>query len=209
MGKAKFITIEGIDGAGKTTQVKLLADYLRSCGKTVATFRDPGDTELGGKLREILLHSIGFDIGLRAETLLYMAARAQLVVEKIRPAMDAVDFVISDRYMLSNMAYQGAGGGLGMYVVRDIGRFATHDLEADVTLLLDIDPQVALGRLSAGADRIEQRGLAYFTAVGMGFNRWVQECQRQGRHTQYAVFAASTIEATHASIKTYIEQYVM
>ncbi|MEM6799211.1 MAG: dTMP kinase, partial [Planctomycetota bacterium] len=136
-----FISFDGVDGVGKSTQLTELADWLRELGHDVVTCRDPGSTPLGERVRDILLAS-GEEtpIGGRAEMLLYMAARAQLVEQVIRPAIDAKKVVVSDRFLLSNVVYQGHAGGLPVDQLWEVGRVATGGVEPDCTLLLDMDP---------------------------------------------------------------------
>src|SRR5262245_41764155 len=127
-----FFSFDGIDGVGKTTQMDLFCAWLRERGEEVVTCRDPGSTPLGEKVREILLHS-GDDtpIARRSEMLLYMAARAQLVEEVIRPALAAGKTIVSDRYLLANLVYQGHAGGLDLESVRKVGLVAIDGVEPD------------------------------------------------------------------------------
>jgi dTMP kinase len=164
-----FIALDGPDGGGKTTQVARLVSWLESLGKEVVACRDPGGTGLGDRLRSIVLDRSELQIGIRAETLLYMASRAQLVEQTIRPAIEKGWFVVSDRYLLANVVYQGYAGGVAVDDVWQVGRVATGGLMPDLTLLLDVPPQVAQTRVGAPRDRIEDRPESFRAAVRSGF----------------------------------------
>lgn len=164
-----FISLDGVDGGGKSTQVAMLADHLRQQGKQVSTFRDPGGTKLGEALRDILLHRQEIPLSSQAEMLLYMASRAQLVEESIRPALLRGETVITDRYLLANVVYQGSAGGLDPKQIWSVGKVATGGLYPDLTILLDIAPDVAIQRIDRGLDRLESRGLEYMNRVRNGF----------------------------------------
>ena len=165
-----FFSFDGIDGVGKTTQMQLFCEWLVEQGREVVTCRDPGSTPLGERVREILLTS-GDDTPIDAcsEMLLYMAARAQLVQEVIRPALAAGKTVVSDRYLLANVVYQGYAGGLDVASVRDVGRVATGGLMPDCTFLLDMSPTAARERMGEELDRVESRGDAYREQLRQGF----------------------------------------
>ncbi len=165
-----FFSFDGIDGVGKTTQMTLLHEWLTAAGHEVVTCRDPGSTPLGERLREIVLHSDETTlISPRSEMLLYMAARAQLVQEVIRPATDAGKIVISDRFLLANIVYQGYAGGVDITEIRAVGRMATSGLMPDCVFLLDMHPAKARGRMGDNLDRIEQRGDDYRMRLRQGF----------------------------------------
>ena len=164
-----FLSLDGIDGVGKSIQVELLADCLRSKGRDVVTCRDPGSTKLGEEVRAVLLGHHDTPLGMCSEMLLYMAARAQLVEEVIRPALEAGQTVVCDRFLLANVVYQGYGGGLDVDELWTVGRVATGGLQPDLTLLLDMPPEDALARLPGEADRMEQRGVSFMTKVRDGF----------------------------------------
>jgi dTMP kinase len=164
-----FLVLEGIDGAGKSSQVASLAAWLGSSGREVVTCRDPGSTPTGDAIRAILLdrHDLRLDAG--AEMLLYMAARAQLVSEVIRPARGRGAWVLSDRFLLANVVYQGHAGGLDPESIRGVGRVATGGLEPDLVLLLDIDPETAARRMNRPLDRLESRGDEYRGRLAAGY----------------------------------------
>lgn len=164
-----FLTLDGIDGVGKSTQMQLLADWLRGQGRDMLTCRDPGSTKLGEAVRSIVLGQHDVPVGMRAEMLLYMAARAQLVEEVIRPALEAGRIVISDRFLLANVVYQGYGGGLDVNDLWSVGQVATAALSPDRTYLLDMPPEQAMQRLTGQPDRMERRGLEFLTRVREGF----------------------------------------
>ena len=155
---ARFIALEGIDGAGKSSQIGPLVDWLRDRGRTVVTCRDPGSTAVGDAIRGILLHREDIHPAPTAEMLLYMAARAQLASEVIGPALARGDWVVSDRYLLANVVYQGHAGGLDPDLIRRIGEAATGGLYPDLVLVLDIDLDTAARRLSRPLDKLENRG---------------------------------------------------
>lgn len=151
-----FITFEGGDGSGKSTQVALLTEWLESDGREVVHSREPGGTDLGLELREIVLHRRGH-ITPRAEALLYAADRAHNIATKVRPAIERGAVVIQDRYLDSSVAYQGAGRVLGATEVRDLSLWATEGLLPDLTVLLDLDPAVGRERIAGGVyDRLEE-----------------------------------------------------
>lgn len=197
-----FITLDGVDGGGKSTQVKKLCEWLAAHGKTCRTFRDPGSTPLGESLREILLHRQEIPLAPTAEMLLYMASRAQLVEEQLRPALAECDYVITDRYLLANVVYQGAAGGLNPDAIWQVGRVATGGLEPDLTIVLDLPIDVAASRIERSLDRLESRGRDYFERVRQGFLE-----QLPGAGGRSAVVDASqSIDAIHAQIVAAVSQ---
>jgi dTMP kinase len=163
-----FVTFEGIDGSGKSTQADLLADALRSEGRNVVATREPGGTELGEQIRGLLL---GHDSAISpwAETALFAAARAQLVDQVIYPALrDGAD-VVCDRYLDSSLAYQGLARGLGVERVLELNLQATRGLLPDRTFLVVVEPEEALRRAAGEPDRIEREGLQFQVAVERAF----------------------------------------
>ena len=166
---ARFISVDGMDGAGKSSQIGPLVEWLRGTGRRVVTCRDPGSTAAGDAIRGILLDRHDVRLDANAEMLLYMAARAQLVAEVIRPALGRGDWVVSDRYLLANVVYQGHAGGLEPDVVRSVGAIATGGLAPDLTLLLDVDLATAARRLARPLDRLERRGDDYRSRVRAGY----------------------------------------
>ena len=164
-----FFVLDGPDGGGKTTQVARLAAWLKGGGREVVTCRDPGGTALGERTREILLARNTVPLSVRAEMLLYMASRAQLVEEVIAPALAAGHVVVSDRYLLANIVYQGSAGGLIEEEIALVGMVATSGLLPDLTLILDIAPEAAAARVGLPRDRIEDRPLFYHERVRAGY----------------------------------------
>lgn len=164
-----FLSIDGGDGTGKSTQIALLCQWLAEQGHDVVTCRDPGSTPLGEAIRGLLLDRHDLTIHRRSEMLLYMAARAQLVEEVIRPAIQAGKVVVSDRYLLANVVYQGYGGGLDVPTLWEVGRVATGGLMPDVTLVLDMPAEAAAARLDRALDRMEKQGDAFHARVREGF----------------------------------------
>jgi len=162
-----FVTLEGGDGSGKTTQAEVLESWLRGRGRTVVRTREPGGTDVGVEVREIVLHHRG-DIAPRAEALLYAADRAHHVATVVRPALARGDVVIQDRYIDSSVAYQGAGRVLDPGEVRTLSEWATEGLVPDLTVLLDLDPAIARGRLDEARtryDRLEAEASAFHDRV--------------------------------------------
>lgn len=170
-GPGLFVTFEGGDGAGKTTQAALLEGWLRENGREVVRTREPGGTEVGVLVRDIVLHHRG-DIAPRAEALLYAADRAHHIETVVRPAIARGDVVIQDRYLDSSVAYQGAGRVLDAEDIRDLSLWATGGLLPDLTVLLDLDPAAARSRLDADEkpfDRLEAEKGEFHARVRGGF----------------------------------------
>jgi len=169
MRPARFITLDGLDGSGKTSQQAVLAAWLRGRGLEVVTCRDPGSTPAGDAVRAILLDRHDLALAPTTEMLLYMAARAQLVAEIVRPALARGAWVVSDRFLLANVVYQGHAGGLGRDTVRAVGAIATDGLAPDLTIVLDVDLETAARRLARPLDRLERRGDEYRRRVREGY----------------------------------------
>jgi dTMP kinase len=173
VSRGRLITIEGIDGAGKSTLVAGLTDALAARGRPVVVLREPGGVELSERIRDLVQGAGGWDVSPRAEALLYAAARAQLVAERVEPLLADGQWVLLDRFVDSSLAYQGAGRGLGVEAIRALNAFATGGLTADRTLLLRIDPDAGLARLSArgGApDRLESEAGEFFATVARAYD---------------------------------------
>ena len=162
---AKFITFEGIDGCGKSTQARLLLDHMNNSGVETILVREPGGTNISESIREILLHSSSSQMGDRTESLLMTASRAQLTQELIVPNMDQGKFVIADRYSDSTLAYQGGGRNLDIEWLIELNNYATFTLLPDITFFVDIRPDEALRRQDSDKDRIEGEGIEFQTRV--------------------------------------------
>ena len=171
MTSGLWITLEGGDGSGKTTQATLLEQWLREQGRSVVRTREPGGTEVGVLIRDIVLHHRG-DIAPRAEALLYAADRAHHIATLVRPALERGEVVIQDRYLDSSVAYQGAGRVLDGGEIRDLSLWAAEGALPDVTVLLDVDPATARERLDAADkpfDRLEAEKSAFHERVRAAF----------------------------------------
>ena len=165
-----LITVEGLDGAGKTTLIAALARELEGRGEPVLVLREPGGVEVSERIRALLADP-GLQIDPRAEALLYAAARAQLVAEQLRPLLEEGDTVLLDRFVDSSLAYQGAARGLGVDEIRALNEFGTGGLRPDRTLLLRIDPAAGLARISdRPADRLEREDGGFFASVAAAYD---------------------------------------
>ena len=195
MTTGRLIVVEGPDGSGKTTQARMLAEALAAEGREVQAVREPGGTALGEALRRILLEGRPEAIDERAEACLFLAARAELVAEVIRPALEADRIVVSDRFGLSTLVYQGYRNGAFDPQVAQMVRYACGGLEPDLTIVLDATPEVARARLGAERDRMEAKGAAYHARVREGYLAAVREGGPRfvlidgGEGTPEAVFA--------------------
>jgi len=195
MKRGRLIVLDGLDGAGKTTQARRLAGRLRRAGHEVVAVRDPGGTPIGEEIRRLLLDRRSSGMGLRAEVLLYMASRAQLVDEVIRPALARGAVVVADRFVTSTVAYQGFGGRGAPRDIEAVGRYVLHDLRPDLLLVLDLDPRIGRRRRSGAPDRIEARDLAYHRRVRQGFLRQARRDPRRCRVLDGAAPAAEVAAA--------------
>lgn len=191
-----FYSFDGLDGTGKTTQIRLFADWLRARGKEVVTCVDPGSTPLGEAVRAILLEHKDLQITRRSEMLLFMAARAQLVEEVIRPALASGKTVVSDRFLLANVVYQGYAGGLDISTLWQIGEIATAGVQPDHTFVLDMPPEAATARIGRSLDRMESFGDDFRAKLRAGF---LAEAAKQPERI-VVVDATQSIEAVHAQI---------
>jgi len=169
MTPPRFIVLDGMDGAGKSSQLGPLARWLAGRGGKVTTCRDPGSTAVGDAIRPILLDRHDLHLAPTAEMLLYMAARAQLVAEVVAPALARGEWVISDRYLLSNVVYQGHAGGLDPAAIRSVGAVATGGLVPGLVLVLDVDLETAARRLDRPLDKLENRGGDYRRRLRDGY----------------------------------------
>ncbi len=167
--KGKFITFEGSEGCGKSTQSKLLSRYLKASGYDVVYLREPGGTKISEKIRKILLDARNTGMDAQCEMLLYMASRAQIVSEIIKPSLKQGKIVICDRFLDSTLAYQGYGLGMDKTLIRSIGYFATGGIKPDLTIFLDLPVEKGLNARSRAKDRIEQRSIEYHKRVRNGY----------------------------------------
>ncbi|MBN1124654.1 MAG: dTMP kinase [Sedimentisphaerales bacterium] len=165
----KFIVLDGPDGCGKSTQARLLRDWIGQQGVEVCAYRDPGTTVVGEKIREILLDPVHDPMADNVEVLLYMAARAQLWKEKIGPDLAAGHCVVMDRWISSTCAYQGYAGGFGIEKVIQLGTDCLERVWPDVTIILDVDRDTAMTRMDRQLDRMEQKSNDYQEKVRQGF----------------------------------------
>lgn len=167
--KGKFITFEGSEGSGKSTQIKLIYQYLRRKRRDVLLLREPGGVKISEQIRRILLDTHNKKMSNECETLLYMAARAQLVQEVILPALRKGKIIICDRFLDSTIAYQGYGNGVSIRFINRVGKFVTQGIQPDLTFIFDIEAQKGLLRIHRPKDRIEQRTLTYHNKVRRGY----------------------------------------
>ena len=165
----RFIVLDGPDGCGKSTQTLMVYDWLKDQGVDVATFRDPGGTAVGEKIREVLLNPEHAEMSVRMELLLYMASRAQLLEEGIKPALSSNKCVVLDRWVTSTCAYQGFAGGFGVEDVIKIAEASLGRVWPDLTIVLDVDVETAAERMNRRLDRMEQKGAEYHKKVREGF----------------------------------------
>lgn len=192
---SKFIVLDGPDGCGKSTQTRMLCAWIVAQGVTVRNYRDPGDTAIGERIREVLLSPEHESMGTMTEFLLYMAARAQLWTEKIAPALAAQECVVLDRWLSSTYAYQGCAGGFGEERVLRIAADTLERVWPDLTIVLDVDGVTAARRMDRQLDRMELKGDAYHQKVRQGF------LDLAGTREDFEVVdACQDIDAVHAEV---------
>jgi len=204
--KGKFISVEGLDGAGKTTQINKLHAWLKSCGHDVLLTREPGGCSISEKIRELVLSTDNIGMSPVTEALLYAASRAQHVRQVIVPALEAGRMVLCDRFLDSSIAYQAYGRGLGYDSVMDINRLAVDGNMPDITIFLDVHPEKAIMRRSAAStlDRIESEQQSFHTKV---YNGFVQQIQMNPDRV-YPVDASQDIDSIFHCIKSKIMQVI-
>lgn len=213
--RGKFIVIEGPDGCGKSTQARLLAEALRERGLDVLLCREPGGTEIGEKIRSVLSDPLNRKMTVQTELLLYMASRAQLVEEKIRPALEAGKTVVCDRFLLSSVVYQGIVGGFGEENVFAVARCAIGDLKPDITVVLDLPVREAFKRLGISAkdqsylfsqspDRQERKGKEFHEKV---YNAY-RSLAKSGKGNTVLVSGRGTPEEVHRKLMEAIRSVV-
>jgi len=203
VARGRLITIEGIDGAGKTTLAAGLLEHLRGSGIQIELLREPGGVVVAEQIRT-LVKDPALTIGARAETLLYAAARAQLVEEALLPVLERGTWVLLDRFVDSSLAYQGAGRGLGVELVRAINEFGTGGLTPDRTLLLEIDP--ALGRARQGArlegfDRLELEQEEFFATIAAAYSALADAEPDRVRRIDASQSAAMVVAAAEVAVE--------
>ena len=199
--KGKFIVLDGPDGCGKSTQTKLLDDWISSFDVEVVNFRDPGTTVIGEKIRGILLNPEHVAMTSESELLLYMAARVQLWTEKIKPALEDNKCVLLDPWLSSTCAYQGFAGGLGIDKVISVAQAVLEKPWPDITIILDVDLKTASPRLDANLDRMEQKPGEYHQKVRQGF---LQLARLQKNF--YVIDATKDIQTVHQMVLDTIEK---
>jgi len=192
-----FVSFDGTDGVGKSTQIEMFSQWLISLGQEILFCRDPGSTALGDEVRKLLLEKHTISIDRCSEMLLYMTARAQLVHEVIRPALNNGMTVVCDRFVLANIVYQGHAGGLDPQMIRQVGEVATGGLYPDLIFLLDMDVKSARGRMDRELDRIESQGLGYMEQVRQGF---LSEAQKD-LDTIAVIDAARSVDEVQSEIQ--------
>jgi dTMP kinase len=197
----RFIVLDGPDGCGKSSQARMLMEWLQDRGAATAGFRDPGTTAIGEKIREILLSPAHEAMTTPAEVLLYMAARVQLWAQEIKPALDEGKCVVMDRWLSSTCAYQGYAGGFGMDKVVEIARDTLERVWPDLTIVLDIDLQTAARRLQRELDRMERKGDNYHRRVREGFLKLAE-----GRPDFAIVDATASVKAVHKEVVAIVEK---
>jgi len=196
----KFIVLDGPDGCGKSTQTKLLAQWLQQQGVDAKTFRDPGDTAIGEQIRQILLNPEHIKMSTTTEVLLYMAARVQLWQEKIAPALERQKCVILDRWLSSTCAYQGYAGGFGVNQVKKLAVDSLGMPWPDLTIIVDVDLDTAANRLTGRLDRMEAKPREYHRKVREGF------LKLSGQKKLVVVDGSGSIETVHEKIKQLISE---
>ncbi|MCL2753683.1 MAG: dTMP kinase [Defluviitaleaceae bacterium] len=202
-----FISFEGGEGAGKSTQIQMLHDYLAVKGRPVVLVRDPGTTPISEKIREILKNKSNDNISARTEALLYFAARTQLIDEVIKPNLDSHKIVVSDRFSDSTFVYQGFANQLDMEMLKTIDSFVSSNIMPNLTFYLKIDAKQGLARKVAQEelDRIESKGLIYHNIVQEGYNNLANQ---DGGKRIVAIDATLPINEIHAIIISHVENFL-
>ncbi len=198
-----LVSLDGIDGVGKSTQIQRLAAHLQSLGYDVLCVRDPGSTPIGARLREILLDS-DMQLHRRTEAMLFMASRCEMIETTIRPALESGQVVISDRFLLANVVYQSVGGNVPAERLWEMGRWANNGLAPDLTILMDMPAEDALKRLDRAADRMEARGLLYMQSVRDGF---LNELKNAGGAT-CIIDARASIDDVTVAIREHVDAFL-
>lgn len=195
MSKGLFITFEGADGCGKTTQLMLLAKYLKAQGREVVVTREPGARGLGEKIREILLNYDG-EVSSRAEAFMFLADRAQHIDVIVNPAIKSGKIVLCDRHTDSSVAYQGYGRRLDIDEIKRLNSIATNGRKPDMTLIFDIDVETSMARVGDTKDRMESAGIEFFNRVRNGY----LEIAKQEPNRVKVLDASKSIEEIHKNV---------
>ncbi|HPN30570.1 MAG TPA: dTMP kinase [bacterium] len=212
MRKGYFITFEGAEGSGKSTQVELLVKYLQKKKIPFITTREPGGTEIGEQIREILLNPKNSNMSHLTELLLYSASRSQHVFQKIVPAVDDGKIVISDRFSFASLAYQGYGRGIELDLINNLTKIATQGLNPDLIFLLDINPEVGLAKAkiksnalynTENGDRLEKEDLSFHNRVREGYLKLSQT------HKNVRLIEYDKIEIVHSKIINIFESEIL
>jgi dTMP kinase len=202
--QGKLITFEGSEGCGKSTQSRLLYEYLQQKGYDVVYLREPGGTRISEKIRGILLEPKNH-MAPECEMLLYMAARAQIVCEVIKPALEQGKIVICDRFLDSTLAYQGYGLGIDLDLIKRMGKFVTYSIKPNLTILLDLSVKKGLKNRHTVKDRIERRSIAYHQQVRKGYLALAAQEHRRIKIVKVAEDKYITQERIRKLVSKYIE----
>ena len=200
-----FITFEGPEGSGKSTHSRLLCEFLKKQGLKILHTREPGGTVVSEKIRKVLLDPKNKGMDVVCELLLYMAARAQIVREKILPALRKGKIVLCDRFMDATLAYQGYAGGLDIKLIKSIGSLVTDGLKPDITFILDIDAKKGLLRSTGSKDRMEKKSLSYHKKVRKGYFNIAKKEPRRVK----VVSALGEIAETQEKIRRIVLRHVI
>lgn len=203
MSKGLFITFEGADGCGKTTQIKLLDEYLRSKGFKTLLTREPGAKGLGEKLREILLNYNG-EVSPVCESFLFLADRAQHIDCIIKPAIESGVIVLCDRHTDSTVAYQGYGRGLDINRIRELNKIAVGSVSPDLTIVFDVDVETSMKRVGKEKDRMESAGVEFFERVRNGF----LEIAKQEPDRVKVIDSTKSIESIHELVSELVKNVI-
>lgn len=205
--KGKFITIEGLDGAGKTTQIQLMKEFLERNGHRVLVTREPGGTSIGEKIRQIVLDQENQEMSYVTEALLYAASRGQLVKQVIVPALERGETVICDRYVDSSLVYQGWGRSLGIEAVKAINDFATQGLEPDLTLFFDLSPEEGLKRVASRGkgDRLDQEKVDFHHRVYEAYHQLVKKYPQRIQ----VIRADGDIQSIQLQVEAVLNQFIL
>lgn len=200
--RGKLITFEGAEGSGKSTQIQLALNYLKENHFSVVFVREPGGVKISEDIRRILLDVENKDMNDSCETLLYMASRAQLVGEVIKPALEKGKIVLCDRFLDSTVVYQGYGRNVDVKLIKLLGQFATQKIKPDLTILFDIDVKLGLSRINRAKDRIESRDLAYHNRVRRGYLKLASQDKKRIK----VIKVDRSREEIHESVRKYLDK---